>query len=340
MRNMLNAAVRVVLLTLAAMLATTVVGQIAPDPSLLAEINKIKAVDNHTHVGKVVGPGEQDRDFDALPCDVIEAGADTLMSSADNPQLVETWKKLYGYTYDDPAHVKELIAAREKVMRQQGDHFPTWVLDQLGTQYMFANRVAMGRGLGDPRFLWVPFDDPLMSPLNPEAVADNPDKKSFYRQEANLLNTYVSQAGLTELPGTLDEYIAKVITPTLQAQKKAGAPAIKFEAAYLRPLNFGRPEAGDRDEAQKVYARYAKGGAGTRAEVLSVQNLLFREIARQAGGLGMAVHIHTGHGCGNYFDHAGARPTELQSVLDDPSLRQTNFVLLHGGAGTYTHEIA
>src|SRR5215472_7796613 len=136
MRNMINPAVRVVLLTLGAMLATTVVGQIAPDPSLLAEINKIKAVDNHTHVGKVVGPGEQDRDFDALPCDVIEAGADTLMSSADNPQLVGTWKKLYGYRYDDPAHVKELIAAREKVMREQGDHFPTWVLDQLGTQYM------------------------------------------------------------------------------------------------------------------------------------------------------------------------------------------------------------
>lgn len=331
------------ILSLTAMLSTFVASQIAPDPSLLAEINKIKAIDNHTHVGKVVAAGEpQDRDFDALPCDVIEGGADTLTGSVDNPQLVETWKKLYGYKYDDhgPAHVKELIAAREKVIHEQGDNFPTWVLDQLGTQYMFANRVAMGRGLEAPRFLWVPFDDALMSPLNPEAVADNPDKKAFYGQDAKLLTTYMSHAGVSELPGTLDEYISKVVTATLKAQKKAGAPAIKFEAAYLRPLNFGRTTAGDHDEAQKIYARYASGGAGTRAEVLAVQNFLFREIARQAGDLGMAVHIHTGHGCGNYFDHAGARPTELQSVLDDPSLRKTNFVLLHGGAGPYTHEIA
>ncbi len=54
----------------------------------------------------------------------------------------------------------------------------------------------------------------------------------------------------------------------------------------------------------------------------------------------MAVHIHTGQGCGNYFDLAGSRPTALESVLDDVSLRGTNFVLLHGGAGPYTHEIA
>ena len=31
---------------------------------------------------------------------------------------------------------------------------------------------------------------------------------------------------------------------------------------------------------------------------------------------------------------------ELESILDDPSLRKTTFVLLHGGAGPYTHEIA
>ena len=80
--------------------------------------------------------------------------------------------------------------------------------------------------------------------------------------------------------------------------------------------------------------------AGSRADVLRVQNFLFRVIAREAGRLGLAVHIHTGQGCGNYFDLAGARPTELESILDDPSLRKTTFVLLHGGAGPYTHEVA
>jgi len=144
-------------------------GQVVADPSLLAEIDKIKAVDNHTHVVKVVAPMEQDRDFDALPCDVIEGGADTLAARADNPQFLEAWRTLYGYKYNDRErpHVQELIAAREKVMREQGDNFPSWVLDRLGIQYMFANRVAMGRGLNPPRFLWVPFDDALMAQQAP-----------------------------------------------------------------------------------------------------------------------------------------------------------------------------
>lgn len=318
-------------------------GQVVADPSLLAEIDKIKAVDNHTHVVKVVAPMEQDRDFDALPCDVIEGGADTLAARADNPQFLEAWRTLYGYKYNDRErpHVQELIAAREKVMREQGDNFPSWVLDRLGIQYMFANRVAMGRGLNPPRFLWVPFDDALLTPLATDSVADTPDKKVFYGQEAKLLKTYMSQAGVSVLPNTLDEYVGKVITPTLAAQKKAGAPAIKFEAAYLRPLNFGHtPGAEERAGTQRIYGRYAKGDLASRAEVLQVQNYLFRTIAREAGRLGMAVHIHTGQGCGNYFALAGSRPTELESVLDDPSLRKTNFVLLHGGAGPYTHEVA
>ena len=133
----------------------------------------------------------------------------------------------------------------------------------------------------------------------------------------------------------------KLVTPTLAAQKRAGAPAIKFEAAYLRPLNFGRSaQAEDEAEVRRVYSRYAMGGLPSRADVLKVQDFLFRVIAREAGRIGMAVHIHTGQGCGNYFDLPGARPTVLESVLDDPTLRKTNFVLLHGGAGPYTHEVA
>jgi len=317
--------------------------QVIADPSLLAEINQIKAVDNHTHVGKVVGPGESDRDFDALPCDVIEGGADTPAGRADNPQFLQAWKAMYGYKYNDrnPDHIKELIAAREKVMREQGDNFPAWVLDHLGIETMLANRIAMGRGLNNTRFRWVPFEDALMSPLAADALADTPDKKAFYEQEAKLLKTYLSQAGLTALPASLDDYVSHVITPTLEAQRKAGAPAIKFEAAYLRPLNFGpSPSAADETEVRRIYAQYAKGGQASRADLLRVQNFLWRVIARKAGRLGMAVHIHTGQGCGNYFDLAGSRPTELESVLDDASLRKTNFVLLHGGAGPYTPEVA
>jgi len=69
---------------------------------------------------------------------------------------------------------------------------------------------------------------------------------------------------------------------------------------------------------------------------MKLQDVLFRAIAREAGRLRLAVHIHTGAGCGGYFDIAGSNPSLLDSVLNDPSLRKTNFVLIHGGAGPYT----
>src|SRR6266404_7806590 len=150
------------------------------DPALLAEINKIRAIDNHTHVPKVVGPGEKDDDYDALPCSgYVEPGADPAMARADNPKYLEAWKDLYGYKYSDaaPEHVRELIAARQKVIAEQGDHFPLWALDKLGIEYMMANRIAMGRGLDPSRFLWVPYDDALMLPFDSRNLADTPDRK-------------------------------------------------------------------------------------------------------------------------------------------------------------------
>ena len=71
-----------------------------------------------------------------------------------------------------PEHVRELLQAKEKVSKDQGDQFPNWVLDHLGIETELANRVAMGRGLQPPRFRWVPFDDALMLPLNNTVVAN------------------------------------------------------------------------------------------------------------------------------------------------------------------------
>src|SRR5215470_7705058 len=160
-----------------------------PDPQLLAEINKIKAIDNHSHTPKLVGPGEKDDDFDALPCDPLEPNDPTTVSRPENPQYLAAWKALYGYKYNDssPEHVRELLQAKQKVRQEQGDNFPNWVLDQIGIETELSNRVAMGRGLKPPRFRWVPFDDALMIPFTPDSLVDTPDKKSFYNQEAGLL---------------------------------------------------------------------------------------------------------------------------------------------------------
>ena len=60
----------------------------SPDAQLLAEINKIKAIDNHSHPPKVVAPGEKDDDFDALPCDPLEPSMPTTISRPENPQYL------------------------------------------------------------------------------------------------------------------------------------------------------------------------------------------------------------------------------------------------------------
>ncbi|MGZ4812263.1 MAG: amidohydrolase family protein [Terriglobales bacterium] len=325
--------------------AVFVSAQTQPDPALLAEIQQIKAIDNHTHVMKVVAAGEQDTEFDALPCDPLEPSGSPTMTRPENPAFMKAWKALYNYPYDDssPQHLRELMAAKDRVRREQGENFPTWVLDRLNIQTMFANRVAMGPGLKPPRFRWVPYDDALMFPLNNAAMADTPDRKIFYALEEKLLRRYLSDLQVARPPASLDEYVARVVLPTLQRQKQSGAVAVKFEAAYLRALDFA---PANRDAAADLYLRQLGDArpaslihAPTKAEYKVLQDYLFHVIAAEAGRLGMAVHLHTGAGCGGYFQLGGANPLLLEADLDDPTLRKTNFVLLHAG-WPFTREVA
>jgi predicted TIM-barrel fold metal-dependent hydrolase len=43
------------------------------------------------------------------------------------------------------------------------------------------------------------------------------------------------------------------------------------------------------------------------------------------------VHIHSAAGAGGYFSVAGGNPMLLEPVFNDPDLRKTNFVMIHGG---------
>ena len=315
------------------------------DPQLLSEIQKIKAIDNHSHPPRVVSPGEKDDEFDALPCDPLEPSDPTTVGRPENPQFVAAWKTLYHYRYSDasPEHLKELLAAKRKVMQEQGDNFPNWVLDQLGIETELANRIQLGRGLQEPRFRWVPFDDALLLPLNNASLAnETPDRKFFYSREEMLLKRYLADLKLAKLPAALAEYTSNVVMPTLVRQRKNGAVAIKFEAAYLRALDFG-PIPLDRDavtrEASAIYSRYIQGEVPDSADYLKLQDYLMRYIAREAGRLGLPVHIHTGAGCGTYFMVMGSNPALLDSLLNDSSLRGTKFVLLHAGAGAFTQYV-
>jgi uncharacterized protein len=302
----------------------------------MTEINQLKAIDNHSHPPALDGPhGEKDDDFDALPCDPLEPTDAGLMFREDNPVYIKAWQAMFGYKYDDfkPEHVKELLAAKQQVKQREGENYPNWVLDQLGIETELANRVALGPGLKPPRFRWVAFDDILLFPLNNSSLAaQSPDRKVFYGREDLLLKRYLKQLGVNALPATLPDYAATIVTPLLELQKKNGAVAIKFEAAYLRSLDF---EPASDSDASRIYAHHVKGGVPSDADYKTLQDYLFRYVAREAGRLGMPVHLHTGGGCGGYFRMEGSNPLLLDSVFNDPTLRKTNFVMLHGGSGGF-----
>ena len=311
-----------------------------PDPALLAAIRGIRAIDNHSHPPALVAAGQKDDDFDALPCDPLEPTNPTISGRPENPRFIAAWKAMFGYKYNDAdsAHVRALIAAKQRMKTAKGDNYPAWVLDQLGIETELANRVAIGRGLAAPRFRWVPFEDAFLFPLdNRELAAYTPDRKIFFAREEALLRRYMKDLNVGQLPATLDAYLAQVVTATLERQRRTGAVAVKFEAAYLRRLNFTR---GDRAAATQAYARYVAGGVPSAADYTALQDFVFHHIAAEAGRLGLPVHIHTGYGCGGYFELAGANPLLLEPVLDDATLRGTKFVLLHGGAGPFSQSIA
>src|SRR6185369_668005 len=256
----------------------------------------------------------------------------------DGPGVLEAWKALWNYPYNDttPQHINEWKEHKQAVIKQKADAYPAWILDQMGVDVMFGNRVHMGPSIQPPRFRWVPYIDALMFPLdNSHLASANADRKLFFDDEDAVRSIFLKESNATALPKSLDEYLRTIVTPSLERHKQGGAIAEKFEVAYLRPFGFERVE---RAAADKVYATYAGGKTPSDDEYKILQDYLFRFIAAECGRLGMAVHIHTAAGAGGYFDVRGANPLLLEPLFNDPERRKTNFVMIHGG-WPYTREI-
>ncbi|HET7379370.1 MAG TPA: hypothetical protein VFJ24_04940, partial [Gaiellales bacterium] len=252
------------------------------DSSLARYIAAIPAIDNHAHPMLPLGPGAPpDTEFDALPLDGVPPFPIPWRLSLDAPVWGRAARALYG-------RGDSIAAVRRRAVAARGVQFSAWVLDRAGIDIMFANRIATGPGLEAPRFRWVPFDDPLLFPVDTKGeAARTPDTRSLYPREAALLRRYLRDLGLQTVPPTLATYIATVVVPTLQRQRAHGAVAIKFEIAYLRPLDFSDPDSA---AASDIYARYASSGTPTRAEYKTLTDYLLRVVAREAGRLGLAVH--------------------------------------------------
>jgi predicted TIM-barrel fold metal-dependent hydrolase len=295
-------------------------------------IDSIKAVDVHAHPMRYVAPGAaRDSEYDALPLDGLPPFSVPYGLRTEHPQYRDAQHALFGVSTTDTGAVfaKALTDARARAMRDHGERFGEWVLDQTGIDVMLANRVAMGAGLPATRFRWVPFSDALMLPLDTRTeAARTPDRRALYPLEEKLLRRYLADLRIAKLPATLDAYEQQVVAATLERQKAAGAVGIKFEAAYLRSLDF---EPADPQAARAIYARYVAGGAPTHAEYTLLEDHLFHVIAQHAGRLGLAVQIHSTEGFGGFYSPEGAAPHQLESVVNDSTLRATTFVIVHGG---------
>jgi predicted TIM-barrel fold metal-dependent hydrolase len=307
-----------------------------PDKELAEFINNIKAVDNHAHPNTIE---PDDKGSDALPLDGLGSIELPERLRPESPDWLASYKAVYGFKGDrlNETDMKAMADMEINMINQKGENFPAWALDQSKIEVMLGNRIAPGPGISTPRFRWVSYVDALLFPLSTKAEATTPDREKLFPLEEQLLKKYLAGLGLSKLPVTLDEYLAQVVTATLELQKKNGCVALKFEAAYLRSLGFDKVELA---AAREMYAKNINGGEPAHEKYKLLQDLIFRYIAREAGRLGMAIHIHSFPGAGNYFMANDCDPLLLEQVFNDSTLRNTKFVLIHGGGTFYLHTSA
>ena len=204
--------------------------QTTPDPALVTAIAAIKAIDNHAHPLRALKEGERDTEWGELSYHTLETAATDAGAQMPlvpfrlrpkSPEFIAAWQALYGVS-PRPAQkdfLHEVVQAKRRIMREQGDNYPAWVLDKIGIETMLANRVAMDKSLPVPRFRWVPYVDALMFPLsNEEARKARPDLATSYGALERLLKTHLTDLGLSRLPPTLEEYLSRGGHPD------AGAP--------------------------------------------------------------------------------------------------------------------
>jgi predicted TIM-barrel fold metal-dependent hydrolase len=289
------------------------VAQAFADPELLAVIQQIKVIDHHSHAlpARIPEPSEAERP-DPLGKTPFPY---PVRLRVTNPEYIEAWHALYGYRHNDmtDAHAREALMTKLRLMEEKGEAYPAWVLDQAGIETIFVNMPGLGPGQTAPRFLWVAYADALLSPFAS-------DQGAIYAMGKKL--------SLDRWPATLDAYLDDVVRTQLQQWKTAGTVAIKFGIAYHRSLDVANVAA---VEAESIYAQYVQDGKLSATDDKTLQDFLFRAVAREAGRLSLPVHIHTGIGADPYFNISGSNPMLLESVFNDETLRQTNFVMLHGG---------
>jgi len=290
---------------------------------LLPQISRIKLFGHHAHPAF---PDDADVDIAPPP-----PGQTPMRLRDENPETSAAARALFAFPFADMkgAHGKWLVDKKAALKREYaGTKYFDEMLDRIGIETSLANRVAMADYLNPARFRWVFFVDCLMFPFDNSALAArNGDEAVYMPLQTKLLRKYLQEAGVQPLPATFDAYLA-FVSRSLEANRKRGCVAVKFEAAYFRSLFFDDPP---RERAQSIYDKYRAGGVPTLQEYTDFQDFIFRHIVAESGRLRLPVHIHTNAGGGDYFNIRNVNVLNLENVVRDPRYQATTFVLIHGG---------
>ncbi|HEY7096069.1 MAG TPA: amidohydrolase family protein [Terriglobales bacterium] len=290
---------------------------------LLPQIEKIPIFDHHAHPGFFDDP-----DVDAMASP--PGGSAALRERDTNPELIAAAKALFGYPFDDlvPEHAKWLVQKKAELKKTQGSAYFSNLLDKINVEQSVANRVMMADYLDPKRFVWVFFADSFMWPFNNEQQsARNPDEQVYIPLQEKMLHRYMQAQNLNKLPPQFADYLS-FISRTLEANQKNGGIAMKFEAAYFRPLKFNDPT---REQAEAIYKKHIGGTVPEPGEYRTFQDFIFRYLMGEAGRLKLPVHIHTAVGIGDYFNLTEGNIMNLENVLRDPRYSNVTFVMIHGG---------
>lgn len=296
---------------LAAVLPLTSVAQPA-DRALLAELAKVKAVDAHSHllINRVEPAGKAlaiQRGPTELPLRLRGVG----------PEWVRTWKVLYKLNLPDTSEKRmaELQQTRELMVEDLGAEFSNRMLDQANVEMAIVSGEPLtGKGLS--RFRFVPRADVFLRP--------------FAQDSAEALKPFFIAARLYTLPRGLDEYLSKVVTGALERWVSEGAVGIDVGVSAWRSLDFDEVNA---EAARAAYGRLVIGGEfGARAaDLKAFQDYTFRHLAREAGRVGLVVHVKTGMSRDATGIVGNGNPNLLGPTIADPTLSKTKWLLVHGG---------
>src|SRR5678815_255535 len=157
-----------------------------PGNELAEFISNIKAVDNHAHPNTIE---PNDKGADALPLDGLGNIELPARLQPESPDWLASWKAVYGYKGNEvnERETKEMAETEINMIKQRGENFPAWALDQSKIEVMLGNRIAPGPGISGPRFRWVSYVDALLFPFSTKGEATTQKKKKLFPLEEQLL---------------------------------------------------------------------------------------------------------------------------------------------------------